>query len=282
MKSLLLTSLAVTLLASSSAQAANVCSVFDGNTIGATHTVLPNDAAIGVIDNSATNQDLFTKNDVYFGGNTLVSAPPIPNATSPQIIASNQTYDLTQLGSITLAGDFYNRDFSGLHNESFLAIIPTVSVNPNPTQHIPVTGREGIIAGIGGVNFRMIDYVNGTTTVRPHDAVPAPAITTATWQNVSVTYAIQGTNFVVTEFSLDGSNKLATVPTVIGPVANYPWLSNMKVAMGVDDAASQICIDDHQAAVATTAVPTLSNISLAVLGLLLFGFAYSRKSQFTA
>ena len=210
-----------------------VCRTFGADANGNTIT-----EAIVPTVNSAFNQSIFGKDEVYFGGDTDSNLSGINLGVSASPLISVETYDLVALGEITLKGTFYNRILSNLYNESYLGILPATYTNINPLTGIPYIEREGVIAGA---------YQGGALIADLKDDATDSAILlnggstylVGTWYDIQVTFAIESGNLVVRDFFVDGQKAGGT--HIIGPVANYPWLNNIRIALAADDLASELC-----------------------------------------
>lgn len=285
--------------------AAEVCSVFDGNAIGSTHTLRFDGADI---TDDATNQDLFGKNDVYFGGSLPTAANPSGiYGVSAAVIESNTTYDLTTLGKITVKGTFYNRDYAtpGQYNESYVGLLPADLSSSSLTNPVigtdagdlpPHVQRLGLYSGISlllpGPRILVVESGSATTTGGGAivNATPVAGTPTASsippmgqWFDLSATYEIVAGNFQMTDMLIDGVSASTipgasyTFPVIYGPVANFPWLNSMKTFIAADDATSEMCVDNYRGA---AAVPTLSQWALIFLsGLMLLTGVFFRPSK---
>lgn len=186
-----------------------------------------------------------------------------------------------------MSGTFYNSGYGAINknfNESYLGVFPAGAALANPIVGVPTIQREGIVVGNGNGLYRGTDNVdNVTPSVAFFGPVAptSPADILATWYDMSATFAIVGTNFVLTDLSVNGTTVQGF--TIIGPTANYPWLNNMQVTVAADDAARMMCVDPRaNGSAVPTNVPTLSHFGLVLLSLFLFGFSYSRRNKFKA
>lgn len=258
-------------------QAAEVCSTFDGSAIGTTHT-----ERIIFTTNSASNQSLFGRNEVYFGGDTPnVSGNAAQVATT---IENNTIHDLTIPGSsITVSGSFYNRNSNPfqLYNESYLAILPSTTTLANPLLGLPIIQREGIIIGTVPDTSTLVGVNSGSSTqastVLFNTSSNPVAPVENSWFVLSATFAIQGGNLFINSFSVDGV-ETGIAPIDLGSASNFPWLNSVKAAIAVDDSASEMCVDFDDVTVPPpvlnpTAVPIFTPLGImaTIGGLLWFG-----------
>ena len=236
---------AATVSSSAASTSVGVCSIFDGNTLGVTHTERIIDT-----EDTSTNQDLFGRSAVYFGGSTpsdLITAGNGGQVAS--VIEDNIIYDLTTSGSsITVSGNFYNRTASipQPYNESYLGLFPSNAGLGNPLVGYPVIEREGIVLGTVPSNNRLIGAENRSnllpgslffnTTNNP--IAPDPD----SWFELSATFTILNGSLVVSRFLIDGISS-GNEPFELGPTNNYPWVNSLKAAIAVDDSASEMCVD---------------------------------------
>lgn len=203
------------------------------------------------VESVATNDKAFSNSNlvynpssnrptVYFGGDA-----PSPAAQHSASITTSKTFNLFT-GPITIEGQFFNRFDQPLYNEAYICIVPK-----NYTWYTGwITGNnltfEGIRIGARPYAALVVDAKDATTS----DNVIYPLTThnfakNGEWYKMKATFDTLNSNLVLSLFQINngsGYKDIITNPLIIGKASNYPWLSELRAQLLVDDLVDTIKI----------------------------------------